>query len=167
MRYSAIKSALLSATMLMSAGALAAAETQDDEAKVQLAQAGVAAQTAPAAAPVESPAPVAAALTSERGERTESRIDFAQSAAQVERQIRAFAPAPGAFFELQGERFRILAAEISAGTGAAGTVLDNRLTIACGDLAIRPTLIQRAGKSAMSPADLLRGFAIPPGTVIA
>ncbi len=50
MRYSAIKSALLSATMLMSAGALAAAETQDDEAKVQLAQAGVAAQTAPAAA---------------------------------------------------------------------------------------------------------------------
>lgn len=100
-------------------------------------------------------------------DKAESRIDFAQPAAQVERQVRAFAPAPGAFFEFQGERFRILAAEVVEGTGATATVLDNKLTIACADQAIRPTLIQRAGKSAMAPTDLLRGFAIPAGTVLA
>lgn len=100
-------------------------------------------------------------------DKAESRIDFTQSAAQIERQVRAFAPAPGAFFEFKGERFRILSAEIASSSGAPGTVLDGDLTIACGDQAIRPTLIQRAGKSAMPPADLLRGFAIPAGTVIA
>lgn len=100
-------------------------------------------------------------------DKAESRIDFAQSAIGVERQIRAFAPAPGAFFEFQGERFRILAAEIVPSSGGTGFVLDDQLTIACADQAIRPTLIQRAGKSAMAPADLLRGFAIPAGTVIA
>ena len=84
-------------------------------------------------------------------DKTESRIDFTQSALQVERQVRAFAPAPGAFFEFQGERFRILAAEVVPLSGAPGTVLDAHLTIACGDQAIRPTLIQRAGKSAMPP----------------
>lgn len=100
-------------------------------------------------------------------DKAESRIDFAQSATQVERQIRAFAPAPGAFFEFQGERFRVLAADILPGDGQPGTVLDGALTIACADQSIRPTLIQRAGKSAMSTTDLLRGFAIPAGTQIA
>lgn len=100
-------------------------------------------------------------------DKAESRVNFAQPAAQVERQVRAFAPAPGAFFEFQGERFRILAAETVPAKGTPGTVLDGDLTIACSDQAIRPTLVQRAGKSAMSTADLLRGFAIPAGTVIA
>lgn len=100
-------------------------------------------------------------------DKAESRIDFAQSATQVERQIRAFAPAPGAFFELGGERFRVLAADIMPDNGQPGTVLDSALTIACADQSIRPTLIQRAGKSAMSTTDLLRGFSIPAGTLIA
>ena len=100
-------------------------------------------------------------------DKAESRIDFAQSATQVERQIRAFAPAPGAFFELGGERFRVLAADIMPDNGQPGTVLDSALTIACADQSIRPTLIQRAGKSAMSTTDLLRGFSIPAGTQIA
>lgn len=98
-------------------------------------------------------------------DKAESRLDFLVSAPQVERQIRAFAPSPGAFFELNGERFRILAAdaEISA-SERPGTVLDGRLAIQCNPGAIVPTIIQRAGKAAMTPADLLRGFAIPPGT---
>lgn len=100
-------------------------------------------------------------------DKAESRIDFTRSADEVERQVRAFAPSPGAFFEYEGERFRILAAEISPAAGAPGTVLDDHLTIACADQSIRPTLIQRAGKSAMTPAELLRGFAIAAGTVIA
>ena len=80
--------------------------------------------------------------------------------------MRAFAPAPGAFFELGQERFRVLAAEVVGREGASGTVLDEQLTIACGHAAIRPTLIQRAGKPAMDTAALIRGLPIPAGTVI-
>ena len=98
--------------------------------------------------------------------KAESRIDFHQPAAAVERQVRAFAPAPGAFFELGGERFRILAAETSTASGEPGTVLDTDLTIACTDGALRPTKVQRAGKSVMTPAELLRGFVLPVGTIL-
>jgi methionyl-tRNA formyltransferase len=100
-------------------------------------------------------------------DKSEARLDFLISAPQVERQIRAFAPAPGAFFELNGERFRILAATTELSSGARpGTVIDDRLGIACNPGVIRPTLIQRAGKAAMPTADLLRGFAIPASTKI-
>ena len=98
-------------------------------------------------------------------DKAEARIDFLVSAPQVERQIRAFAPAPGAFFELAGERFRILAASAEmSGSARPGEVIDDRLGIQCNPGAIRPTLIQRAGKAAMMPAELLRGFGIPVGT---
>ena len=101
-------------------------------------------------------------------DKSEARLDFLVSAPQVERQIRAFAPAPGAFFEHDGERFRILAAEAHlSGPSAPGTVLDDELTIACNPGALKPKLIQRAGKSAMPPSDLLRGYAIPAGTRLA
>jgi methionyl-tRNA formyltransferase len=96
-------------------------------------------------------------------EKAETRIDFSVPAEQVERQVRAFNPAPGAWFEFEGERYRVLAAELSAKNGAAGTVLDDELTVACSTDAIRPTLIQRAGKPAMPTAELLRGKPIPPG----
>lgn len=101
-------------------------------------------------------------------DKAEARIDFLVSAPQVERQIRAFAPAPGAFFELAGERFRILAAEAEISDSARpGEVIDDRLGIQCNPGVIRPTLIQRAGKAAMTPAELLRGFPIPAGTRLA
>jgi methionyl-tRNA formyltransferase len=96
--------------------------------------------------------------------KEEARLDFSRSAIEVERQIRAFNPAPGAWIDIGGERIKILKAEISEAAGAPGTVLDDRLTIACAEGAIVPELIQRAGKAAMSPAELLRGFAVPPGT---
>ena len=97
-------------------------------------------------------------------DKAESRLDFTQSAEQVERQVRAFAPAPGAFFELEGERYRVLEADVVEGSGAPGTTLDDALTIACGEGAIRPLIVQRAGKPAMETAALLRGRAIAAGT---
>ncbi|MDP5278305.1 methionyl-tRNA formyltransferase [Sphingomonas sp. DG1-23] len=97
-------------------------------------------------------------------DKAEARLDFSRSAVEVERQIRAFNPAPGAFFEYAGERVRVHAAEILAAGGVAGIVLDDRMTIACGEGAIRPTLVQRAGRGVMTPDELLRGFAIPAGT---
>ena len=100
-------------------------------------------------------------------DKTEARLDFTAEAEQVERQVRAFQPAPGAFFELEGERYKVLAAQVVAGSGEPGSVLDDALTIACGSGAIRVTRIQRAGKPAMDTADLLRGRPVPAGTLIA
>jgi methionyl-tRNA formyltransferase len=97
-------------------------------------------------------------------EKQEARLDFGRSAAEVERQVRAFNPAPGAFFELAGERIRVLAAEVAGLAGPPGAVLDERLTIACGTGAILPTLVQRAGRGVMTSSELLRGFPIPVGT---
>ena len=99
-------------------------------------------------------------------DKAESRLDFTRAAVDVERQVRAFAPAPGAFFELEGERYRVLAAEVVAGEGAPGSVLDDLLTIACGVGALRPLTVQRAGRPAMDTAALLRGRAVPAGTVL-
>ena len=105
-------------------------------------------------------------------DKSEARLDFLTSAVQVERQIRAFNPVPGAFFELDGERYKILAAAVVPPTetvaGAApGVTLDDALTIACNPGAIRATRIQRAGKPAMDVGELLRGRAIAADTRLA
>ena len=96
----------------------------------------------------------------------EARVDWNDAAIEIERQVRAFEPKPGAWFEHAGERVKILAAQVVPGSGAAGEVLDDRLTIACGEGALRPVTVQRPGRAAMSPTDMLRGFAIPAGTIL-
>jgi methionyl-tRNA formyltransferase len=98
--------------------------------------------------------------------KEECRIDWRRSAAEVDRHIRGLSPAPGAFTEVNGERLTILAADLEPGSGAAGTVIDDRLTIACGEGALRPTLVKRAGKRAMNAEEMLRGFAVPKGTTL-
>ena len=105
-------------------------------------------------------------------DKSEARLDFLTSAVQVERQIRAFNPMPGAFFELEGERYKLLAAEVvhpaeTVAGAAPGVTLDDALTIACNPGAIRATRVQRAGKPAMDAAELLRGRTIPKGTRLA
>jgi methionyl-tRNA formyltransferase len=97
-------------------------------------------------------------------DKAETRLDFAQDAIDVERQVRAFAPTPGAWFEFDGERYKVLAADVVEGSGTPGIVLDDRLSIACGSGALRPVTVQRAGRPAMATVDLLRGRAIPSGT---
>ena len=97
-------------------------------------------------------------------EKAEARLDFTHGAAAAERQVRAFNPAPGAFFELNGERLRILSATVEPRSGEPGLVLDDGLLIGCGADALRPTRVQRAGREAMSTRELLRGFPIPAGT---
>lgn len=99
-------------------------------------------------------------------DKAEAQIDFTRDAHQVERQVRAFNPAPGAFFVYGGERFRILAATVEDRAGPPGTLLDDSLLIGCGQNSIRPTIIQRAGKAAMSPGKLLRGFSMPAGAKV-
>ncbi len=96
-------------------------------------------------------------------DKAEARIDWTQDAVQVERQVRAFTPWPGAFFEYEGERVKVLAAGAAEGSGEPGTVLDDQLTVACGSGALRLTRVQRAGKPAMDMADFQRGRGIEHG----
>ncbi|MBA2636478.1 MAG: methionyl-tRNA formyltransferase [Sphingomonas sp.] len=98
--------------------------------------------------------------------KVESRIDWSASAEDIERQVRAFAPAPNAWFEAHGDRIKLLAAETVGATGQPGEVLDDQLTVACGEGAIQPVTVQRAGRGAMPPSELLRGFPVPKGTML-
>jgi len=118
------------------------------------------------------PQPDAGVTYAAKIDKSEARLDFLTSAVQVERQVRAFHPMPGAFFELDGERYKILAADVvhpsdTVAGAAPGVTLDDALAIACNPGAIRATRVQRAGKPAMDAGELLRGRAIVAGTRLA
>jgi len=101
-------------------------------------------------------------------DKRETRIDFAKPAQEVANHIRGLSPNPGAWFETDGagkrERIKILAALPVQGDGVAGSLLDDNLTIACGEGAIRVQQLQRAGKQPMAASDFLRGTRLTPGT---
>src|SRR5579875_224530 len=100
--------------------------------------------------------------------REEGALDWRKPAAELERTVRAFELFPGTYFHHDGERIRVLAATvIDAPCGAApGTVLDDALAVACGEGALRPTRLQRAGRIALATDEFLRGHPIPRGTVL-
>jgi methionyl-tRNA formyltransferase len=113
------------------------------------------------------PQPDAGASYARKIDKAETRIDWARTAAEIECQVRAFAPAPGAWFEANGERVKLLEAAVGADVaGAPGEVLDGCLCVACGSGSIRPLCVQRAGRGVMSAGELLRGFAVPQGTIL-
>ena len=99
-------------------------------------------------------------------DKAEARLDWTQSAEGLERLVRGLAPFPGAWFELGGERVKLLMAEVVEGSGQPGQVLDDQLTIACGAGSLRPVTLQRAGKPAMSLEDYLRGRPVEAGSVL-
>jgi methionyl-tRNA formyltransferase len=82
--------------------------------------------------------------------------------------VRGLSPSPGAWLEAgsegRRERIRVLRTALAEGRGAPGEVLDDRLTVACGEGAVRLIELQRAGKKPMQAGEFLRGFARPPGT---
>jgi len=100
-------------------------------------------------------------------DKAETRIDWRQTPEQIERQVRAFALAPGAWFEANGERIKLLQAVVGTdASGVPGQVLDDCLNVACGSGYIRPLKVQRAGRAPMTTGELLRGFPVPKGTVL-
>lgn len=96
--------------------------------------------------------------------REDGRLDWRRDAAALDRQVRALDPWPGTFCMLDGTVLKVLAAEPAEGSGPAGTVLDQRLTVACGAGALRLLMVQAAGRRAMDAASFLRGRPVPPGT---
>lgn len=97
--------------------------------------------------------------------KEECRIDFSRYAQDVHDHIRGLSPAPGAFFEHEGRRVKVLRAAMAEGSGAPSTVIGEGV-IACGSGAIRLIEVQPAGKSVMSAADFLRGHPLALGTRI-
>ena len=113
------------------------------------------------------PQPLAGATYAAKIDKAEARIDWTQPPEQIERQVRAFNPVPGAWFEANDERIKLLkAVEGHDRSGRPGEVLDDGLSIACKSGYIRALEVQRAGRGAMTPDELLRGFAIPKGTIL-
>jgi len=100
-------------------------------------------------------------------DKAEARIDWSKPARAVLRHIHGLSPFPGAWSEIAGggdaARVKILRCELAKGTGAPGTVLDDQLTIACGEGAIRIVELQRAGKAPMKAAEFLRGVPLKAG----
>jgi len=114
------------------------------------------------------PQPEAGATYAKKIEKGETRIDWSRPAADVHNHIRGLSPFPGAWFEFVTEgkpaRVKVIRSTRGDGKGAPGTVLDDQLTIACGDGAVRLLQVQRAGAKAMNTEEFLRGTPIEPGT---
>jgi len=96
-------------------------------------------------------------------DKGETRIDWTKPASEVHNHIRGLSPFPGGWFELDGVRVKALRATRAEGSGAPGAVLDEHLTVACGDGAVRLTQVQREGKKPMSADEFLRGTKVTPG----
>ncbi len=114
-----------------------------------------------------TPQPEAGVTYAAKISKDETRIDWSKSAADVHNHIRGLSPFPGAWFELDGVRVKVLRSTLASGKGAPGTTLDDRLTIACGDGAVRLVQIQRAGAKAMQVDEFLRGTAVKAATKVA
>src|SRR6516165_5184278 len=100
-------------------------------------------------------------------DKSEARIDWGKPAREVLRHIHGLSPFPGAWSEIadggEAARVKILRCELTKGSGPPASVLDDQLTIACGDGAIRIVELQRAGKAPMKAAEFLRGTPLKAG----
>jgi methionyl-tRNA formyltransferase len=99
----------------------------------------------------------------------ETRINWRLLAREVRDRIRGLSPHPGAWFEIEingKERIKVLHSALASGSGRPGTLLDDRLTVACGEDAVQLTEVQRAGKKPMPADEFLRGVKLPAGTVL-
>lgn len=99
-------------------------------------------------------------------DKAELKLNWSLPAAQLDRVIRCFAPRPSAWTEINGERVKVLAADLVPGKGAPGTLLDAALTVATGAGGLRLTRLQRPGKGPVSADDLLRGWPVSVGTLL-
>jgi methionyl-tRNA formyltransferase len=111
-----------------------------------------------------TPQPASGVTYAEKIAKAETRIDWSKPWRTVHNHIRGLSPFPGAWFEWpDGTRVKVRRSTMGEGSGTAGTVLDNRLTIACADGAVRLVEVQRAGRQPMSAEEFLRGTSLPEG----
>ena len=99
-------------------------------------------------------------------DKKETKIHWKIDAKKVLAHIHGLSPSPGAWFEFEGERFKILRAKISSENGKPGYVLDENLTIGCGSNSIQILELQRQGKSKQTTKEFLLGKKISKGSII-
>ncbi len=101
-------------------------------------------------------------------DKRESRIDWSRPAREVHNHIRGLSPFPGAWFEAEIDgkpvRVKVLRSALAEGNGAPGILLDDQLTIAAGEGAVKLIEVQRAGAKAMGVEEFLRGAKLSAGT---
>src|SRR6056297_2282670 len=97
-------------------------------------------------------------------DKSEARVDWTRPAAEVDAHIRGLSPFPGSWTEVEDQRIKLLASTLANDQGQPGEILDDALTVACGDSAVRLLRLQRAGKGAQDAETFLRGMALPAGT---
>jgi methionyl-tRNA formyltransferase len=114
-----------------------------------------------------TPQPAAGVTYAAKISKDETRIDWTKPWRDVHDHIRGLSPFPGAWFEIGGVRVKALRSTRGEGGGAPGTALDNHLTVACGDGAVRLTQVQRAGRQPMAAEEFLRGTKVEPGARLA
>jgi methionyl-tRNA formyltransferase len=102
--------------------------------------------------------------------KEECRIDWNQPAEHIKNQIRGLSPSPGAYFMYKGEKIKVFTASASSmrhfSDVAPGTTIDNHLVVACGKGILSMQELQRAGKSPLMSQEFLKGFPIPPGSIL-
>lgn len=115
----------------------------------------------------ETPQPDAGVTYAHKITPAETRIDWTRPAREVDWMIRGLSPAPGAWFELDGVRMKVLMSRLGAGAGAPGETLDDALLVACGEGAVRLLKVQREGRGPMEAEAFLRGQPISTGVRLA
>jgi methionyl-tRNA formyltransferase len=117
-----------------------------------------------------APQPEAGVTYAAKIDKAETRIDWSRSAREVHDHCRGLSPFPGAWFEWAGDgvpqRIKVLRTALASGRGTPGTVLDDQLTVACGEGAIRILQLQRSGKQAMDATQFLRGVRLGAGVTL-
>jgi methionyl-tRNA formyltransferase len=117
---------------------------------------------------VATPQPATGITYAAKIAKAEAHIEFTKASHEVHNSIRALSPHPGAWLEAgeagRRERIKVLRSELASGSGVPGTVLDDRLTVACGEGAVRLVELQRAGRKPQPAEEMLRGFALPKGS---
>jgi methionyl-tRNA formyltransferase len=113
--------------------------------------------------------PTTGACYARKIEKSETEIDWTQSAETVRNHVHALSPAPGAFSKVvigdKAENIKLFRVEATTGTGPPGTLLSEDMRIACGAGAIRVLQGQRSGKTVMSGRELVRGTSLAPGAI--
>ena len=114
-----------------------------------------------------TPQPAEGVTYARKIDKAETRIDWTRPAAEVDGHIRGLSPFPGAWCEVsiggRPERLKLLRSARADGSGAPGAILDDRLTVACGEGAVRLVEVQRAGGRPLAASDFLRGAKLVPG----
>ena len=99
-------------------------------------------------------------------EKSETRLDWNESAEKIIRRINSYSPNPGAWFEFKGKRIKILKASLTSQSGKSGTIISDDLVIGCGEQSIQPQILKKEGKDEVNLNDFLRGNKIEKGLVI-